>query len=45
VPAEAVTSRLDWQTLLLAAGFCVFLFGVTRWFFRFGLRNYTGASA
>jgi ABC-2 type transport system permease protein len=45
VPAEAVTSRLDWQTLLLAAGFCVVLFAATRWFFRFGLRNYTGASA
>jgi len=45
VPAEAVTSRLDWQTLLLAAGFAVALFTFTRWFWRFGLRNYTGASA
>jgi len=45
VPAEAVTSRLEWQTLALAAGFAVFLFAVTRWFWRFGLRNYTGASA
>lgn len=45
VPAEAVTSRLDWQTLALAAGFAVFLFVFTRWFWRFGLRNYTGASA
>jgi viologen exporter family transport system permease protein len=45
VPAEAVTSRLDWQTLLLAAVFAVVLFAFTRWFWRFGLRNYTGASA
>jgi len=45
VPAEAVTSRLDWQTLALAAGFAVVLFAFTRWFWRFGLRHYTGASA
>jgi ABC-2 type transport system permease protein len=45
VPAEAVTSRLEWQTLALAAGFAVFLFSVTRWFWRFGLRSYSGASA
>jgi ABC-2 type transport system permease protein len=45
VPAQAVTSRLEWQTLLLAALFAVALFAFTRWFWRFGLRNYTGASA
>lgn len=45
VPAEAVTSRLDWQTLLFAALFTVVAFAFTRWFWRFGLRNYTGASA
>lgn len=45
VPAEAVTSRLDWQTLALAIGFAAVLFAFTRWFWRFGLRNYTGASA
>ena len=45
VPAEALTSRLDWQTLALAAGFTVVLFGITRWFWRFGLRSYSGASA
>lgn len=45
VPAEAVTSRLEWQTLALAAGFAVVFFAVTRWFWRFGLRNYSGASA
>ncbi len=45
VPAEALTSRLEWQTLALAVGFALVLFGFTRWFWRFGLRNYTGASA
>lgn len=45
VPAEALTSRLDWQTLALAVGFGVALFSFTRWFWRFGLRRYSGASA
>lgn len=45
VPAEALTSRLDWQTLGLAVVFSVALFAVTRWFWRVGLRSYTGASA
>ena len=45
VPAEAVTSRLDWQTLVVAIGFAIVLAGFTRWFWRYGLKNYTGASA
>ena len=45
VPAQAVTSRLEWQTLVLAALFAAVLFAFTRWFWRFGLRSYTGASA
>jgi ABC-2 type transport system permease protein len=45
VPAEAVTSRLEWQTLAFAALFTVAAFALTRWFWRFGLRHYTGASA
>jgi ABC-2 type transport system permease protein len=45
VPAEALTSRLDWQTLLLAVVFAVTLFSFTRWFWRFGLKRYSGASA
>jgi ABC-2 type transport system permease protein len=45
VPAEALTSRLDWQTLAFAAFFTVAGFAFTRWFWRFGLRRYTGASA
>ena len=45
VPAEAVTSRLDWETVVLALGFGVALFAFTRWWWRFGLRRYSGASA
>jgi ABC-2 type transport system permease protein len=45
VPAEALTSRLHWPTLVLSVGFGIVLFGFTRWFWRFGLRNYSGASA
>jgi len=45
VPAEGVTSRLEWDTVALAVGFCVALFAFTRWWWRFGLRHYTGASA
>jgi ABC-2 type transport system permease protein len=45
VPAEAVTSRLEWQTLAFAAGLAAVFFAATRWFWRFGLKSYTGASA
>jgi ABC-2 type transport system permease protein len=45
VPAQAVTSRLQWQTLMLAVVFAAVLFAFTRWFWRFGLRRYSGASA
>ena len=45
VPAEAVTSRLHWPTLVLALAFGCALFAFTRWFWRFGLRHYSGASA
>jgi ABC-2 type transport system permease protein len=45
VPAQALTGRLHGLTLLGAAGFAVALFAFTRWFWRFGLRRYSGASA
>jgi len=45
VPAQAVTSRLEWQTLALAFVFATLLFVFARWFWRFGLRRYSGASA
>ena len=45
VPAQAVTSRLEWQTLVLAAVFAVVLFAFTRWFWHFGSANDTVRSA
>jgi ABC-2 type transport system permease protein len=45
VPAEAVTSRLEASTVALALGFAVALFAFTRWWWGFGLRRYSGASA
>ena len=45
VPAEVLTTRLHWTTAGVAIGFAVVLAGFTRWFWRFGLRRYSGASA
>jgi ABC-2 type transport system permease protein len=45
VPAEAITSRLTVDTLLIAAAFAVVLLFVARAWWRFGLRHYSGASA
>ena len=45
VPAEAVTSRLGWTTVVVALVFAATLFTFTRWFWTFGLRRYSGASA
>jgi len=45
VPAEGLTGRLTPETLLLAAGFALGLLMFTRWFWRFGLSRYSGASA
>jgi ABC-2 type transport system permease protein len=45
IPAEALTVRLSWETLLGAVGLAVGLFAVSRLFWRVGLRHYSGASA
>lgn len=45
VPAQALTGRLTGQTLLLAVLVAVGLFALARWFWRFGIRFYAGASA
>jgi ABC-2 type transport system permease protein len=45
VPAQALTSRLTLGTIALAVAFALALFAFTRWFWRFGLRRYSGASA
>jgi len=45
VPAQAMTHRLHWTTVLVAVVFAAAVFVVTRRFWRFGLRRYSGASA
>jgi ABC-2 type transport system permease protein len=45
VPAEALTARLQGNTVLLAIGFAIVLVTVSRWFWLRGLRRYSGASA
>jgi ABC-2 type transport system permease protein len=45
VPAEALTGRLSWETLLGALVLAVVLFVASRLFWRAGLRQYSGASA
>jgi ABC-2 type transport system permease protein len=45
VPAEALTGRLNWETLLIGVALAVVLFMVSRLFWRAGLRHYSGTSA
>lgn len=45
VPAEALTNRLNAQTLLLALGVAAAIMAFARWFWFFGLKHYSGASA
>lgn len=45
VPAQALTNRLHWTTVVVAICFAAALTAFTRWFWRFGLRRYSGASA
>lgn len=45
VPSEALTGRLSAQTLFGTIALTVFLLGLSRWFWRAGLRRYSGASA
>ena len=45
VPAQALTARLELRTVFIALAFAVVLAGFTRWFWKFGLRRYSGASA
>jgi ABC-2 type transport system permease protein len=45
VPAEALTGRLTWVTLLIAVALAVVLFLLSRLFWRAGLRHYSGTSA
>ncbi len=45
VPAEALAGRLDGRTLLGAVALAAALLAGSRWFWRIGIRHYSGASA
>jgi ABC-2 type transport system permease protein len=45
VPVEALTSRLNWMTLLVAFALAVILALVSRALWKLGLRHYSGTSA
>lgn len=45
VPAEALTARLTVQSFALALGLAVGLLALSRWFWTFGIKHYSGASA
>ena len=45
VPVEALVGRLEGMTLVATLGLAVAFLVASRWFWRFGLRHYTGASA
>lgn len=45
VPAEAITGRLTGATLTGAVILALILLGISRSFWKFGLKNYSGASA
>jgi ABC-2 type transport system permease protein len=45
VPSEALNDRLTAEHVAVALGFALFLLILTRVFWRFALRHYSGASA
>jgi len=45
IPAEAITGRLDWLTMVIAMAIAGFLTVVSRSIWKIGLRHYTGTSA
>ena len=45
VPAEALTGRMNWQMLVAAIVLALGLSVISRFFWRIGLRRYSGASA
>jgi ABC-2 type transport system permease protein len=45
VPAEALTSRISWQTLVGAIALAIAVFFLSRLFWRYGLKHYSGTSA
>jgi ABC-2 type transport system permease protein len=45
IPVESLVGRLEWPTLLGTLALAIAFLAVSRWFWKVGLRHYTGASA
>ncbi len=45
VPAEALAGRLTYSTLLGALALAAAMLAISRWFWKVGVRHYSGASA
>ena len=45
VPAEALSGRLTPESIITSGLLCAFLLAFSRWFWKRGLKNYSGASA
>jgi ABC-2 type transport system permease protein len=45
IPVESLVGRLEWTTLLGTIALAIAFLVASRWFWEFGLRHYTGASA
>jgi ABC-2 type transport system permease protein len=45
VPAQLISGRVDWWWMLIGAGVAVLALAVSRRIWRWGIRNYSGASA
>jgi ABC-2 type transport system permease protein len=45
IPVESLVGRLEWTTLLGTIALAIAFLVASRWFWKFGLRHYTGASA
>ncbi len=45
IPAQALTGKLEQNSLWIALGFAALLLFLSRWFWRFALRSYTSASS
>ncbi|MDA0711079.1 MAG: ABC-2 family transporter protein, partial [bacterium] len=45
VPAEALAGRLTTETLITSIGLSIGMLAASRWFWKRGLQNYSGASA
>ena len=45
VPAEALSGRLTTETFIISVALALFMLALSRWFWKRGVKNYSGASA